>query len=199
MPTNNGTDPQDGAGTKPQDGTNPNVNAGDSGANPPQDGGGANNGAGFNLSPEAYQAELERARREAAESRVKLRQYEEAQRLKQEEEAKQRGEFERLYNDAKAKAEALESEAEQLRKFKAEVEAAKEAERVRELEKLPDDVRAAFAGATIEQIRVVQAKLAATGASPDASRGKVSPQNNGSGSAKQHPLYGGFLDALDKA
>lgn len=155
--------PADGA---PQDGT-PGT---PSGGTPPQDGG--NDDGGDNV-PKWIRDELKRAREEAAAERVKRRKLEEAAEAAEAKRLAESGEYKTLYETAATKIgerdsriAELERELETLRAYKQSHDERAEAERLDAIGKLPEDIRDAFANASIEQITAMLRKLDAPGTSP---------------------------------
>ncbi len=132
------------------------------------------------VEPQTFDADyVKQLRQEAAAHRVAAQQRQQEleaikaeQAKREQEEAEKRGEYERLYRETAAQKDQLATELEELRTFRAQVAEREEAERKQLLAQLPADVRDAFETATAEQIRVVMAKLSATGSSPDPTRGK---------------------------
>lgn len=130
---------------------------------------------------DVVQSELKRAREEAAAARVKLREYEQAEAARKEEEAKKRGEYEQLYGELKSKHAETERELEELRQLKQRVEEESEARRKALLVQLPADMQDAFSTSSEEQLRIVLERIAATGASPEGLRKRARPDGSDDG------------------
>jgi hypothetical protein len=123
--------------------------------------------------PQWIKDELARARKEAAEERVKRRNLETAAEERERAQLAEQGQFKTLYEQATAQITALtaqiaaaENELAELRAIRDEQQRTAERERTDLLATLPDDIREAFATASVDQIRAVKRKLDAPGSSP---------------------------------
>lgn len=151
------------------DNTQPNGVAGQEPVTPTPSGqepNGAQPNGQASLSAEAVQAELKRAREEAASYRVKAKELAEQIEAQKAAALAEQGKYKELYEAETAKLstfaqeiESLKAKAEELELIKAEQAQRIEAERQAALKELPDDLQATLATASVEAIRAVAAKI----------------------------------------
>lgn len=197
----NGSDADDVK--KKEDASNKDAGAfnGDTDTDSRNDGG---NGDGGNIDASGWTKEdavreVKRLREESKSRRLKIKQMEDEENKRLQEEREKAGEFETLYGDAKNKLDAQLKELESLRELKAGVDAEVETQRQAILKELPDDTRTAFDNASLAQLNALQATLknnpsASQGGNRDDARDDTSDASSGS---KMPALAGRDEDILN--
>lgn len=167
-------------------------------------GGAAGNNGGLKQGDAGYDAELQRARNEAAESRRKLREMEDKEREREETVRKEaervaaeQGQFKELYEGAQSEIATLKARVKELEPFEAKVTEIETARRTELIARLPEAARPDFEGASIAEIeravKLIPAQLSTQTVKPNGA-GAEAAGNEGSKDPLQ--MTAEDLDAL---